>query len=199
MSVSIINNYVPYLIEPEISTGNIATVNDAYSTTKSAANPYGTGAKNMPGAAFYVADSAGRILKCRYVRINPTVAPSAYIVGPVYWQDAARTTVTILISNSYTADPSSMAGILMNAQATPSVLTGNWVVIVTRGYLAAVAVCALTAKGDELFGVASGGTSDQLFDRVATGTAPKFPGHDCRALTNVATGVSDIWAECEGA
>jgi len=195
MSVAVLNNNLPYLLEPEISTGNIATVNDAYSTTKSAANPYGNGAKNQPGAAFYAADSAGRILKCRYVRLNPGTPPASYIVGVVYWQDAARTIVTTTLSNSLTAEASSLAGVLLRADATPANMTGNWVVIVTHGFVAGVFAVALTAAGDELFG----DTGNQVVNRVATGTAPKFPGHDLRAITAVAVGVSDVWVDAEGA
>ena len=195
MSVSITSQNAPHLLNPQISTGNVATVNDPYSATISGINPFGNGARNTPGMKFYAADSAGRILTCRYVRLNPTVAPAAYIVGPVYWKDAPKTVVTATLSEAYTAEASNMAGILLLASATPATMTGNWVVIVTRGFLSLIPVCAATAKGDELFGT----TGDQTFDRIATGTAPLFPGHDCRALTDVAANKSSVWVDCEGA
>jgi hypothetical protein len=194
MSVSVTNNNIPYLIQPEISTGNVATVNDPYSTTISAANPYGNGAKNAPGAAFYLADSGGRVAKYRYVRLYPGTPPGAYIVGPVYWKDNTFTIVTTTLSNSLTAEASSFAGILLRAEATPANMTGNWVVILVRGFLAALVVTASPTAGDEVYGTAG----DQILNgKVTSGTAPKFPGHDIRALTTSAT--PDVWVEAEGA
>ena len=194
MSVAVTNNNQPYLLEPQITTGNVATVNDAYSTTISAANLYGNGAKNPPGAAFYLADSAGRVNKYRYVRLNPGTPPGSYIVGPVYWKDNTFTIVTTTLANALTAEASSFAGILLRAEATPALMTGNWVIIQVRGFLAAVAAVVSPTAGDEVYGTAG----DQVFNgKVTSGTAPKFPGHDVRALTTSAT--PDIFIEAEGA
>ena len=115
-------------------------------------------------------------------------------MGPVYWKDNTFTIVTTTLSNAVTAEASAFAGILLRAEATPALMTGNWVVILVRGFLAALVVAASPTAGDEVYGTAG----DQILNgKVTSGTAPKFPGHDIRALTTSAT--PDVWVEAEGA
>lgn len=170
------------------ANGLFSSVNDPYSTSQP-----NNGAQNTPGICAAKQDSTGRFLYHRYVRLNPGTPPSSYIVGPVYWQDNTFTVVTTTMSNGVTAGPNSIAGILLNAQATASVLTGNWVWIFTGGYLPAVVVAASTAKDDILIGT----TGDQTFARVAAGTAPTYK-PAAIALTNVASTLSDIFVQLDG-
>lgn len=164
---------------PEISTGDPATVNDAYDTTK-----YQNGARMQPGAAFYTKDSSGRIQKYRYVRLNSTAPPTA-IVGPVYWKDNTRQVVTAVYSEALHVNAA--AGVLLNASAT----NGNWVCILVYGYVNMV-VAASTAAGDALIG-ASG---NQLTARVAAGTAPTNKVL-AWAQTAISSTKSDVEVVCE--
>lgn len=163
---------------PEISTGNVATVNDARDTTKP-----NNGAKNPLGAQYVLSDSSGRLKKVRYVRYNPTAAVTD-IVGPVYWKDNTFTVVTPTRSESVFGDTiNGVAGILLNA----SITDGNFCFIQTAGYLAAMAVPAATAQSDALVSA----TGAQALARIAAGTAPTGK-VVAFAITAVSGGVSDV-------
>lgn len=165
----------------QITTGNPATVNDAYDTTK-----FNNGAKMTPGAAVYQVDASGRVLKYRYVRLNCTAAPT-FIVGPVFWKDNTFTVVTALSTEAIMGQ-NGMAGVLVNASAT----NGNWVLIQVAGYLALMTVAASTNVGDALF--ATSGT--QLTGRTAAQTAPTNRVL-AWAITSTSSGKSDILITCE--
>ncbi len=167
----------------EISTGKVETVNDAFDATK-----HDNGARNRLGSGGYVKDSAGRVIKVRYVRINSTVPP-VEIVGPVYWKDNAKTTVTAVRSESVFGDTiNSAAGILLNVNIT----NGNFGFIQVAGFRAAMAVPAATAPSDALVSA----TGNQALVRVAAGTAPTgLP--VAIAITAVAGGVSDVMIAVE--
>jgi hypothetical protein len=173
-------------LTPQITTGNFATVNDAYDTTKP-----NNGAKNVPGSEWLVFDANNRLIKIKYVRYNPTAAGTE-IVGPVYYKDntfgtgpsnGTNSGVTATMSEAVTTKANSVAGILLNASVTP----GNWTFIQVEGYKAAVTVPASTAVDDVLIGAAG----FQIFGRVAAGTAPtNRPA--AIALTAISGGVADI-------
>lgn len=168
----------PFLETLEISTGNVATVNDLFDSTK-----FNNGARSSPGAATYISDSSGRLRKYRYVRHNPTAAVTE-IVGPVYWKDNTFTVVTPTRSESVFGDTiNALAGILLNTGVTD----GNFVWIQTFGFLAAMPVPASTAASDALVTA----TGAQQLARVAAATAPT--GRVAAwAITAVAGGVSDV-------
>lgn len=160
-----------FLQTMQVSTGNVATVNDA-----SAQNPL--------GAAIYISDSSGRRRKYRYVRYNPTAAVTE-IVGPVFWKDNTFTVTTPTRSEGLGGDTLNvgLAGILLNALITP----GNYGFIQVFGFLAAMPVPALTAASDALVSA----TGAQALARVAAGTAPT--GRVAAwAITAVSGGVSDV-------
>lgn len=173
----------PFLETVEIFTGNVATVNDAYDTTK-----FNNGARTTPGAAVYISSSTGQLRKYRYVRYNPTAAVTA-IVGPVYWKDNTFTIVTPTRSESVFGDTiNAIAGVLLNT----SITSGNFGYIQTFGFLAAMAVPALTAQSDALVSA----TGAQALARVAAGTAPT--GRVVAfAITAVSGGNSDVLIACE--
>jgi hypothetical protein len=146
----------------EISTGNVATVNDAYVSNVASYNGPQAGALNPLGGAMYLTDTSARRLKYRYVRLNCT-APPTFIVGPVYWKDNTYTVVTALSSEALYGI-NSFAGVLLNVNAT----NGNYVFIQTAGHLGGVVVAASTAAGDAIIPA----TGTQLFGRTAANTAP---------------------------
>ncbi len=168
-----------FLQTMEISTGDVATVNDIFDSTK-----VNNGARNPLGAAIYISDSSGRRRKYRYVRYNPTAGVTD-IVGPVYWKDNTFTVVTPTRSEALGGDTENVAvaGILMNA----SVTDGRFVFIQTFGFLAAMAAPASTAPSDALVSA----TGAQALVRVAAGTAPSGK-VVAWAITAVSGGLSDV-------
>lgn len=168
-------------LTPQITTGDIATVNDARDTTKPL-----NGALNPLGSVWRGFDANGRPQVIRYVRYNPT-AGITDAVGPVFWKDNTFTVVTPTLSECVTAAANSAAGLLLNA----SVTDGNFIFILTYGYAAAVLVPASTVKDDSLVGGAS-----QAFVRVASATAPTYKPMAI-ALTDRASNASDILMICD--
>jgi hypothetical protein len=161
----------------EVYTGNPATVNDAFDTTK-----LNNGARIAPGNAVYLIDSVtGGVQKWRYVRVNTTVA-ATFVVGPVYWKDNTYQTVTQKTSEALMG-LNGLAGLMVNTSLT----NGNFTFILVAGHYAAVPAPVSTAIGDSIIGAA--GT--QLVARVAANTAPT---NTVLALaeTAVAAGVSDM-------
>lgn len=150
----------PQMLTPEISTGNIATVNDPVDATKVT-----LGARNPLGAAVWSSDSSGRLRKYRYVKLSGTGTPStSNCPGVVYWKDNTYQVVTPTMSEAVFNALNSVAGILLNTAATNL----NYVFIQVAGYLASCQVPASTAISDALVG---GGAAFVLV-RVASGTAP---------------------------
>lgn len=168
-----------FLQTVQVTTGNVATVNDAFDTKKP-----NNGAKNPLGAAFYLSDSSGRIRKYRYVRYNPTAAVTV-VVGPVFWKDNTFTVVSQTRSESVFGDTiNSVAGVILNTGIT----NGNYGFIQVSGFLAAMPVPAATAASDALVSA----TGIGQLARVAAGSAPTAIDVVAKAITAVAGGVSDV-------
>src|ERR1700681_366802 len=125
------SNTFPFLPTPEIFTGNVATVNDPFDTTKP-----NNGARMLVGMRIYQMDSSGRLLKYRYVRYNPTAAATltanTNVPGVVYWKDNTFGVVTPTASEGITTKINQIAGYLLNAGVT----AGNYCFIQVAGYLA---------------------------------------------------------------
>jgi len=171
-------------------SGNPALINDAYSSLLTVPN---NGARMPVGVAFYYPDTNGRRLKYRYVRYNPTatvaLTQNTNVPGIVFWTDNNFQTVSPTMSESVTAGANSVAGWLLNVNATP----GNYVCIQVAGYLANAVVAASTAKDDNLIGL---GSTPLICGRVASGgtLTTKVIGV---ALTAIATGQSQILVTVE--
>jgi hypothetical protein len=173
----------PFVPTPEIFTGNVATVNDPFD-----ANKPNNGARLALGTAVYQTDSTGRLLKYRYVRYSPTAAvvlAAGNTPGIVYWKDATFGVVTPTMSESLTTTLNSVAGWLLNVNAT----VGNYVFIQVRGFLAAANVAAATALGDNLVG----GGAAMVTVRVASGTAPTSKLVAGIALAAVSGGLANVF------
>jgi hypothetical protein len=166
MSTGPIGATFPFQQTPELFTGNPATVNDLYSTTPSASGLLANGARMAPGTRFYQTDSAGRLLKFRYVRYNPTAAVvltlGTNVPGVVYWKDNTFTIVTPTASEGISTKINQIAGYLLNANAT----AGNFVCIQVAGYLANAVVSAGSAIDDLQVGNA---TTPLITSRTASG------------------------------
>lgn len=139
----------------EVSTGNVATVNDARDTTKP-----NNGALNPLGAKLYATDSSGRHLAYRYVRLK-TTAPPTEIVGPVYWSDNTFGEVTANDTDGLGLN--FCAGILLNVNITD----GNFCYIQVFGFLADITSPGSTAISDSVITA----TGDQQVARIAQGVA----------------------------
>lgn len=138
----------PFMVLPEISSGDPATVDDQ-------------NARMPVGQAVYITDNLGQATKkLRYVKINSTVAP-VEVVGPVYWKDRTKTVVTCVMSEAV-AGINSIAGVLLNKDIT----NGYHGFIQVAGPIT-MPVVAATAAGDALVGAAAQATA-----RVAANTAP---------------------------
>jgi hypothetical protein len=163
----------------EVFTGNPATVNDAYDTTK-----LNNGARIALGTAIYVIDpaatSTGGVQKWRYVRVNSTVA-ATFVVGPVYWKDNTYQTVTQKTSEALMG-LNGLAGLMVNVNLT----NGNFTFILVSGHYSAVPLTAGN-PGDTVIGA----TGTQLVTNVAANTAPT---NTVLALveTAVASGKADM-------
>ena len=172
----------PQVLTAQVATGDPATVNDAYDSTKVA-----NGAKIQPGQAVYFLRSDGSIIKTRYVRLNCTSAPSFAYGQTLVWKDKLKTVVSAVMSEGITTTANSGAGILLNKDAT----NGNFVFMQVSGQALAVPAPGSTAVGDALICAAS-----QAFARVAAGTAPTNKPM-AWALTNVSSNLSDMDICCE--
>lgn len=202
---------------PIISTGNLYTAIDTYSSTISTQPPLNSpswpnGAQNPVGAAFLLTPGAsegptiayggkgwGAPLIVRYVRYNSTANPNLLAYpAPVCWTDETFTTVTGVFSEgnpAATGNLNSFAGILLpnytalglTAAQAAAALNGNFCFIVTKGFVPSAYVPASTAVGDSLT-VSSGNFT---FTRTASGTAP-LSRFIATALTAISGGVADI-------
>ena len=161
MTIAVPAGPVQSLPTAEIFTGNPATVNDAYDTTKA-----NNGARIAPGTAVYIIDAAatstGGVQKWRYVRVNTTVA-ATFVVGPVYWKDNTYTVVTQKDTEALMG-LNGCAGLMVNVNLT----NGNFTFILVNGHYSAVPAPGSTAVGDCIIPA----TGTQLTARVAQGTAP---------------------------
>jgi hypothetical protein len=184
---------------PVVSTGSTLTSIDTFDATK-----LNNGAQNLLGQVYVIPLNADRVGAAangmglqkyvKYVRYNPTVS-QAILTGPgiVYWKDETFTTVTGLLSESFTGNANSVAGWLQYntttlATATAAQINGNFCFIAVGGFLAGAVSVAATAVGDTLFGLAGAFT----VNRVAAGTAFTFR-PAAYALTAVAAGLSDLY------
>lgn len=180
----------------QITTGNVATVNDPFvatGTISAGSAILANGARNPLGIAAYISDGSttGRRWKVRYVRVNSTTFNPSPVVGPVYWKDNTFQVVTTLFSEAL--DTNAAAGIMLNS----SITNGNYGFILVGGFLGAanlgsIPVVALTAAGDALIGA----TGQQTFARVAAGTAPTNA-VIAWAVTAVSGGKSDVFVTLE--
>jgi len=172
----------------EVSTGNVATVRDAFDATKAR-----NGAKNPLGKAFYVEDSSGRILKYRYVQYNPTAAVTltlnTNVPGIVFWKDNAHTIVTPTMSEGITTKANNVAGYLLNA----SVLDTEYCFIQVAGYLSNAVVAASTAIDDVMIGL---GSTPLIAGRIATGSAITALPIGI-ALAAISTAQAPVFVTCE--
>lgn len=173
-----------YTLTPHVSTGDWTTVNDKFDSTQP-----GNNAKTMLGASFLVIDSSGRLKRIRYVRYNSTANPAAPTApGPVYWTDAAHTTVSGRMSEGLSTKANSIAGYLVNLSYT----NGNFIFIQTAGFLSQALVAASTALDD----VQIGATGDFTSARIASGAAiTQVPASI--ALGAVSGGKADVFVDVD--
>jgi len=162
----------------QVTTGNVATVNDKYDTTKplnGAVNPLG---RRYDGVVTSVSNPSGYPVAYRYVQYNPTAAvtlnasgASQNVPGVVYWKDETFTDVTPTYSEGLGGSIAAanvapfVAGLLLNPSATAT----YFVFIQVAGLLPKCVVPASTTIGDELIGTATGAALQ--WTRAAAGTA----------------------------
>ena len=148
----------------------------------------------------------GAPLVIRYVRYNSTTNANWLATpAPVYWTDETYTTVTGTFSESLpaaTGNLNSFAGYAwINTAIYPgsktgaqlsTLINGNFIFIVTKGFLPGAYVPGLTAIGDSLAGV----TGNFTLQRTASGTAP-ISRRMAIAQTAIASGVADVWVDTD--
>jgi hypothetical protein len=151
----------------------------------------------------------GAPLIVRYVRYNSTNNPNflAY-PGPVYWTDETFTTVTGYFTEgnpAATGNLNSLAGlILINTTNYPgsktgaqlaTLVNGNFVFIVTKGFVPSAYVPGSCAVGDSFFGSAGGFTTT----KTASGSSPST--YTVKLLTALSASTSnayaDLWVNCD--
>lgn len=184
-----------------------------------ALNPIGAaflltpGAPELPVAINYPSASGslnsngwGAPLIVRYVRYNSTTNANWLATpAPVYWTDETFTTVTGTFSEGLpaaTGNLNSFAGYAwINTAIYPgsktgaqlsTLINGNFIFIVTKGFLPGAYVPSATAVGDSLAGV----TGNFTLQRTASGTAP-ISRRMALALTAIASGVADVWVDTD--
>lgn len=157
----------PFTLTPEVFTGNPATVNDAYNTAlpnNGARMPLGTPVYQTLGPNTTPSSPVGARVKYRYVRLNCTTPPTFIAGGPLFWKDNTFTIVTAVAAEA-PAGVNGVAGILVNNNPT----NGNYILMQTNGYNAAVQAAAGTVGGDAII---PGSAASMTTYRVASGTAP---------------------------
>lgn len=189
------------------------------SNPNGALNPIGAAYLMSPGApelptAVYYPSAAGSLnsngwgapIIVRYVRYNSTTNPNwLAFPGPVYWTDETYTTVTGTFSEGIpaaTGNLNSFAGIaLLNTTSYPgtktgaqlaTLINGNFIFIVTKGFVPACYVPGSTAIGDSLAGVSGNFT----LTRTASATAP-ISRRMAIAQTAIASGAADLWIDTD--
>jgi hypothetical protein len=148
----------------------------------------------------------GAPLIVRYVRYNSTTAANWLATpAPVYWTDETYTTVTGTFSEGLpaaTGNLNSFAGYAWintaiypgsktGAQLT-TLINGNFIFIVTKGFLPGAYVPGSTAIGDSLAGV----TGNFTLQRTASGTAP-ISRRMAIAQTAIASGAADVLVDTD--
>lgn len=142
----------------------------------------------------------------RYVRYNSTTNANWLATpAPVYWTDETYTTVTGTFSEGLpaaTGNLNSFAGYAwINTTIYPgsktaaqlsTLINGNFIFIVTKGFLPGAYVPGSTAIGDSLAGV----TGNFTLQRTASGTAP-ISRRMAVALTAISSGAADVWVDCD--
>lgn len=182
----------------QISTGNVATVNDPFIASSLGQGQFGSpfGARNPVGMAAYVSDGTltnpqtgtGRRWKVRYVRMNATTFAGP-LVGPVYWKDNTFQVVTTL-STEAPAGLNGCAGFLLNVNVT----NGNYCFILVNGF---IGVANLGAVAIGTGGIAAGGlvyaaAGQQLTSAVAPAGTRGTTSEIGTLMTAVAAGVADV-------
>jgi len=176
---------------PQITTGDVATVNDA--------TP-----QNDLGVIYLTVDASNNLVKYKYVKMGATVPATGTAGAPVYYTDATRSIVTNTVTEAFSHATSSFgangsfAGLLLNA----SVTNGYYIWILVEGYFASVTAPASVVKGDVLVcsNTAASAPTDNTLVRVAAGVAPVAgamePGH-IRALGTVSAGLAPGYVFCK--
>jgi len=181
------------------------------SNPNGALNPIGAAYLLSPGASsgpsiLYGGNGWGAPLIVRYVRYNSTTNANWLAEpAPVYWTDESFTTVTGTFSEGLpaaTGNLNSFAGYaLVNTTNYPgsktgaqlaTIVNGNFIFIVTRGWIPSAYVPASTAIGDSL----AGASGNFVLTRTASGTAP-ISRRMALALTAIASGVADVWVDTD--
>jgi len=165
----------------QITTGNVRTTIDPRDTTfpnNKAVNPLGE--KYYDNPVLVVGELSGSPVAYRYVRYNSTTN-AAWLAepAPVYWVDAAHTTVTGTFSEGLTATSADIAGYAMpnttdlsqftGAQLATAV-NGNFIWIQVFGRILGAFAPGSTAVGDLLIGATGNFTSARIANH-ATQTA----------------------------
>lgn len=162
---------------------------------------------NYPSAAGSLNSNGwGSPLIVRYVRYNSTTNANWLATpAPVYWTDETFTTVTGTFSEGLpaaTGNLNSFAGYAwINTAIYPgsktgaqlsTLINGNFIFIVTKGFLPGAYVPASTAIGDSL----TGSSGNFVMTRTASGTAP-ISVRNAIALTAIASGVADVMVNAD--
>lgn len=160
---------------------------------------------NYPGGSLN-ANGWGAPLVIRYVRYNSTTNANWLATPtPVYWTDETYSTVTGTFSEGLpaaTGNLNSFAGYAwINTAIYPgsktgaqlsALINGNFIFIVTKGFLPGAYVPGSTAIGDSLAGV----TGNFTLQRTASGTAP-ISRRMAIAQTAIASGAADVWVDTD--
>ena len=191
----------PTLGYPYITTGNIATTVDTYNSAlqnNGAVVPPGQEYQLPINEALISTNGIGAPNRIKYVRYFPTAADN-FIASPglVYYTDETLTVVSGNPADGSDFGINLVAGYLMiNTASYPGSLTGaqllaavkgNFVWIVTGGFIAGARSAASVVAGDYLIGSASA----FLPARMIAGTAPTNT-VAAVALTAVSSNVSDV-------
>lgn len=162
---------------------------------------------NYPSAAGSLNSNGwGAPVIVRYVRYNSTTNANWLATpAPVYWTDETYTTVSGTFTEGNpagTGNLNSFAGYAwINTAIYPgsktaaqlsTLINGNFIFIVTKGFLPAAYVPGSTAIGDALVGAAGNFT----LTRTASGSAP-VSSRNALALTAIASGVADVWVNAD--
>lgn len=182
----------------QVTTGNVRTTMDKFDATQ-----LNNAARNTLGSVYVdnavtAANPNGAPTKYRYVRYNSAANSVALQANPaaVYWTDNTFTVVTGKISEAWTANASSFAGLLMPNTTdfvglTAALLNGNFIWIAVSGLVKAV-VSAAAAAGDQMMATVDMSTTGGL-TKVAAGVAPtnRVAGYAAAASP------SDVWVFAE--
>lgn len=188
----------------QISTGNVATVNDPFIAGSLGQGQFGSplGARNPVGMAAYVSDGTltnpvtgtGRRWKVRYVRMNATTFNPTPVIGPVYWKDNTFQVVTTLASEA-PATLNGCAGFLLNVNVT----NGNYCFILVAGFIGAsnLGSVPIATAGIGAGGLVYAAAGQQLNSAIAVSGTRGTTAEIGILMTAVAAGVADILVAVE--